>query len=94
MVATSPPSATATPTSSTVPWVVVACSSTMECPAPRPPPAARSATPASVVSGPLAAVSCVADSRGWSEAGESSTMTQATTAMTAPTPTSTMTALR
>ena len=94
MVATSPPSATATPTSSTVPWLVVACSSTMECPAATAAAGSAFCTPASVVSGPLAPVSCVADSSGWSEAGESSTMTQATAAMTAPTPTSTMTALR
>ena len=94
VVATSPPSATATPTSSTVPWVVVACSSTTECPAAAAAAGSAFCTPASVVSGPLAAVSCVEGSKGWSEAGESSTMTQATTAMTAPTPTRTMTALR
>ena len=62
MVATSPPSATATPTSSTVPWVVVACSSTMECPAASAAAGSAFCAPASVVSGPLAAVSCVADS--------------------------------
>ena len=50
--------------------------------------------PARVVSDPLPAVSNVALSSGCSEAGESRTMTQATTAMTAPTPTRTMTALR
>ena len=33
MVATTPPSATATPISATVPCTVVSCSSTMECPA-------------------------------------------------------------
>ena len=94
VVATRPPSATATPTSRTVPWVVVAWSSTMECPAAWAAAGTAFCAPASVVSGPLAAVSCVAVSNGCSDAGESSTMTQATTAMTAPTPTSTMTALR
>ena len=94
VVATSPPSATATPTSSTVPWVVVACSSTMECPAAVAAAGSAFCTPASVVIGPPAAVSCVADSNGWSDAGESNTTTQATTAMTAPTPTRTMTAFR
>ena len=93
-MATSPPSATATPTSSTVPWLVVACSSTMECPAASAAAGSAFCAPASVVSGPLAAVSCVAGSSGCSDAGESSTITQATTAMTAPTPTRTMTALR
>ena len=94
VVATSPPSATATPTSSTVPWVVVACSSTMECPVASAAAGNAFCIPASVVSGPPVVVSCVADSNGWSDAGESSTTTQATTAMTAPTPTRTMMALR
>ena len=64
---------------------------------PGPPQAAAGSArcmPASVVSGPPVVVSCVADSDAWSDAGESSTTTQATTAMTAPTPTRTMTALR
>ena len=94
MVATRPPSATATPTSSTVPWVVVARSSTMECPVATATAGSAFCTPATVVSGPLAAVSSVAESSGCSDAGESSTTTQAATAMTAPTPTRTMTALR
>ena len=93
-MATRPPSATATPTSSTVPWVVVARSSTMECPAASAAAGSAFCVPANVVSDPLAAASNEVDSKGWSDAGESSTMTQATTAMTAPTPTSTMTALR
>ena len=93
MVATSPPSATATPMSSTVPWLVVAWSSTMECPAASAAAGSAFCTPASVVRGPLV-LSWVACSKGCSDAGESRTMTQATTAMTAPTPTSTMTALR
>ena len=94
VVVTSPPSATATPTSSTVPWVVVACSSTTECPVATAAAGSAFCAPANVVSGPVAAVSCGAESNGWSVAGESSTMTQATTAMAAPTPTRTMTALR
>ena len=77
-----------------MPWVVVACSSTTECPVATAAAGSAFCAPANVVSGPVAAVSCGADSSGWSEAGESSTMTQATTAMTAPTPTRTMTALR
>ena len=94
VVATRPPSATATPISRKVPCVVVAWSSTMECPAGSAAAGTAFCGPASVVSEPLAAVSCVALSSGCSDAGESSTMTQATTAMTAPTPTRTMTALR
>jgi hypothetical protein len=66
----------------------------MECPAASATDGSAFSAPARVVSGPVAAVSCVAGSSGCSAAGESSTTTQATTAMTAPTPTSTMTALR
>ena len=73
VVVTSPPSATATPTSTTVPWVVVACSSTTECPVATAAAGSAFCTPANVVSGPVAAVSCGAESSGWSEAGESST---------------------
>ena len=95
VVATSPPSATATPTSETVPWVVVACSSTMECPAASAAAGTAFCVPARVESDPLAAVSLGhAALEGCCDAGESSTMTQATAAMTASTPTRTMTAPR
>ncbi len=63
-MATRPPSATATPTSTTMPWLVVACSSTMECPAASATAGSAFCAPANVVSGPLAAVSWVAGSSG------------------------------
>ncbi len=94
VVATRPPSATATPISRKVPREVVASSSTMERPAGTAAAGTAFCGPARVVSDPLPAVSSVALWSGCSEAGESRTMTQATTAMTAPTPTRTMTALR
>ncbi len=94
VVATRPPSATATPTMVTVPCDVVACSSTTECPAASATAGTAFCGPARVVSDPVAAVSWPVLSRGCSDAGERSTMTQATAAMTAPTPTRTMTALR
>ncbi len=94
VVATTPPSATATPISATVPCPVVSCNSTMECPAAWATAGTAFCGPARVVNGAAATVSVVAPRSGRCEAGESSTTTQATTAMTAPTPTRTMTAPR
>ena len=87
-----PPSATAMPISATVPCPVVACSSTIERPAAWAAAGTAFCGPARVV-GATATVSRVVLS-GCVDAGESSTTTQATTAMTAPTPTRTMTAPR
>ena len=94
-MATSPPSATATPMSGTLPWLVVACSSTMECPAASAAAGQRVLRPGQRGQRPVGrGVLRRRGASGWSDAGESNTMTQATTAMTAPTPTRTMTALR
>ena len=91
-MATSPPSATAMPMSATVPCPVVARSSTIERPAAWATAGTAFCGPARVV-GATAAVSRVVLS-GRVDAGESSTTTQAMTAMTATTPTRTMTAPR
>ncbi len=92
-MATKPPSATATPISATVPCPVVALSSTMERPAAWAAAGTAFCAPARVV-GALATMSAVVPLSGRCDAGETSTTTQATAAMTAPTPTSTMTAPR
>ena len=92
-MATRPPSATATPISATVPWSVFTCSSTMERPAAWAAAGTAFCGPARVV-GALVSMSAVAPLSGRCEAGETSTTTQATAAMMAPTPTRTMTTPR
>ena len=92
VVATRPPSATAMPISATGPRPVVTWSSTMERPAAWAAAGTALSGPASVV-GTAATVSRVVLS-GRVDAGESSTTTQAITAITATTPTRTMTAPR
>ena len=93
VVATMPPSATATPMSVVVPCAVTALSSTMEWPVASAAAGTAFWGPGSVETG-AAAVSRVAPVSGWSEAGDSKMTSHATAAITANAPTRTMTALR
>jgi hypothetical protein len=94
VVTTSPPSATATPINTTLPCGVEARSCTKARPAESAAGGTTLPWPTRVVIDALSAVSWVEPALGRDDAGDSRTRMPATAAMTAPTPTSTMTAPR
>ena len=86
VVATRPPSATATPTRETTPWLVTARSWTIEWPAACASVGTVSLRAASVVTGTSDAIALDGEGPVWSEAGESNTMAHATAARVAAAP--------